>query len=241
MKQNELIRLKQRFNELSHQSWGHAVARGADKLWVYGFTPFARALRHESGFDFLGKRYRYFIHQYNATWRNERGVEIAIALDFLATAGAQRVLELGNVLEYYANVNHDVVDKYEQTPDILNIDFINFAPMAPYDAFVSISTVEHIGWDEHPKRPEKVREALAKIASVVTNKDKVLVTFPLGYNSYLDGMVRRGELGFKNSGCLLRVNGRNDWREAPLEEALMLPYGSKFRAANAIFVGIGLN
>jgi hypothetical protein len=55
---------------------------------------------------------------------------------------------VGNVLSHYFSVNHDVVDKYEKAEGVINRDIIDFHPSKEYDLIISISTLEHVGWDE---------------------------------------------------------------------------------------------
>ena len=58
---------------------------------------------------------------------------------------AQRILELGNVLSHYYPVHHDIVDKYEKSSGVSNVDIRDFDTSKDYDLVVSISTFEHIG------------------------------------------------------------------------------------------------
>jgi len=51
------------------------------------------------------------------------------------------------VLSHYFAVKHDIVDKYEIAPSVVNEDLVNFKPGKKYDLIVSISTLEHVGWD----------------------------------------------------------------------------------------------
>ena len=246
MRETENQRLRRRFHELRARPWSELFQRGADKLWVYASTPVVAARRSGATFECLGESYRYFTHPYNATWRNERAVEIPIALRFLAQNRGQRLLEVGNVLSYYTSeidswpADYDVVDKYERSPGVRNIDFLSLAPSEPYDALISISTFEHIGWDESPRDPAKVVRALAHLAQVVRNRERVLLTFPLGYHPQLDALAGGDGLGFCQSSALVRVNRRNDWREVSVREALPRRYGERYAGANALFVGLGL-
>jgi hypothetical protein len=240
--QNEIVRLVKRAKHHLEKSTSQLILKGADKLWVYAYSPFAKFQRSGRTFRCFGQEYSYFIHPYNATWRNERAVEIPILLRFLKEHEDKRILELGNVSEYYLLSSrnpqvHEVVDKYENSPSVINQDFLDYKPSKPFQAFVSISTFEHIGWDEPIKNEKKVESALKHIASVIDSKGSTLVTFPLGYHPYLDQLVKQGQHGFKQMTCLIRVNKANDWQEVDVKDALGRPYGSKFQAANAIFVG----
>ena len=79
----ELRRLAMRFNQLKGNSPLEVVGRGLDKLGVYAYSLIARAMLKTRSFELDGATYFYFAHHYNATWRNERSVAVALALSFL--------------------------------------------------------------------------------------------------------------------------------------------------------------
>ena len=108
-----------------------------------------------------------FVHHYNATWRNERCIEIALALEVLKNWQTEDILEVGNVLSYYHQSHHQVVDKYENSPGIQNIDFSDLPNEKRYKGFMAISTFEHIGWDESPREPGKLLRCLHKIPKLI--------------------------------------------------------------------------
>ena len=70
------------------------------------------------------------------------------------------MLEVGNVLSHYQRVCHDIVDKYEAREGVINEDVVSFDPGRRYALIVSISTLEHVGWDENPRETDKVSRAL---------------------------------------------------------------------------------
>ena len=110
---------------------------------------------------FHGLSHEYFYNSYNFTWCNERIVEVPIIMRFIEEAGNKRILEVGNVLSHYVAHDHDVVDKYERSSMIINEDIAHFRSEKPYDLIVSISTLEHIGWDESDSRnPERLSRHL---------------------------------------------------------------------------------
>jgi hypothetical protein len=236
----EPLRLFQRFSALlTQQPWHTILARGGDKLSVYLQTPLQGWLSKGHSFSLFNRKFPYAIYPYNATWRNERAVEIAIALDFLSEMHGKKILEVGNVTSYYQPIQHIVLDKYEKHPGVLNADFVNYQPAELFDAFLSISTFEHIGWDETPRDPHKVKEALAHLYKLVRSPENVLVTFPLGYQPVLDELAREGKLPFQQSACLIRKSTWR-WEEASPTEATQCLYGSRFPGANALYIGKGL-
>ena len=55
---------------------------------------------------------------------------------------------------HYFPADHEIVDKYEKGDGIVNEDIVNFRPGKKYDLIVSISTLEHISWNEEKKTKE---------------------------------------------------------------------------------------
>jgi hypothetical protein len=53
-----------------------------------------------------------------------------------------------------------VADKYEVSPGVINKDIVEFVPPQKYDLIVSISTLEHVGWNEQPREPTKLLRAI---------------------------------------------------------------------------------
>ena len=111
-------------------------------------------------FRFDGREYEYLYHPYNRTWKNERGVEIPIFRELLLKHEGKRVLEVGNVLSHYFPIHHEVIDKYEVSSGVINQDIVEFVPQDKYDLIISISTLEHVGWDEQPQKPGKLLQAI---------------------------------------------------------------------------------
>ena len=189
-------------------------------------------------FAFQGRDYRYFHHPYNVTWTNERAVEVPIVRRAIEEAGAAvRLLEVGNVLSHYSHRGHDVVDKYESGTGILNTDIVDFRHSEPYDLIVSISTLEHVGWDEDERDPGKIPRAVEHIRTLLAPSGEAIVTLPLGYNPNLDELVRAGALDVDREYFLLRL-AQCQWREVEKAELGRPAYGSPFPGANGLMIGI---
>ena len=154
-------------------------------LWRLGFRVFPRTFR------FRGRTYSCFFHSYNSTWSNERAVEVPIARALLEEHRGKRVLEVGNVLSHYLPVEHEILDKFEEGPAIRNEDVVAFRSPLPYDLIVSISTLEHVGWDEEPKDPGKILRAVSNLAGQLAPGGRMVVTLPLGYNPDMDACSPR--------------------------------------------------
>jgi hypothetical protein len=202
--------------------------------------PLIRAQRRDKRFTFKGDQLPYFLHRYNNTYRNERIVEIAVARWFLTREDKDngRVLEVGNVLAHYGLTGHTVVDKYEPGEGVINADIVDYKPEELFDTVITLSTLEHVGWDEEPREPEKVFAAFDAVRDFVAPGGRLLVSIPIGYNSTLDGGLRSGRLTFDEEVWLIRTTRNNDWRECGREEGLAAKYGQPFPAANALCFGI---
>ena len=142
----------------------------------------------EQSFSSRGKRYRYFYHPYNHTWVNERAIEIPLVVARLKEKEGS-VLEIGNVLRSYFPLKHTVIDKYEQGEHIINEDAVDFKLKKKYDMIVSISTLEHVGWDEQKKDAEKIPRTIEHLRKHLSKKGKLIITVPLGYNPFLDAHI----------------------------------------------------
>ncbi len=192
-------------------------------------------------FVFRGKAHKYLYSHHNSTWMNERTVEVPIVWNVINEPGEGRILEVGNVLSHYFPHEHDVVDKYERADGILNEDVRDFNAKDPYDLIVSISTLEHVGFDredEIERGPDKILDALRNLEKCLRVGGRMVVTLPLGYNAAMDDLLRCGKLEFSEKFYLMRISRNNKWREATWDEVKDVKYGEPFPRANAILVGV---
>jgi hypothetical protein len=187
-------------------------------------------------FRFAGTRFAYFYRRYNGTWANERSVEIPIVWRYLRQRSGARVLELGNVLSHYFAVQHDIVDKYEPGEQVINVDIVAYQAERPYDLIVSISTLEHVGWDEEPRDRQKALRAIDHLRSLLVPGGEMLLTFPIGYHPELDALAARGTGGEFYLRYLLRLSHHNTWREASWTEVCKARYNDLYPGATAIAV-----
>ena len=140
----------------------------------------------EKIFLYKSSRLKYYRHYYNRTWLNERCLELAIGLNFIKEIDYSDVLEVGNVLSHYVPVKHDVVDKYEKSTNVKNIDVVDYHPNKKYKRILALSTLEHVGWDEETKDPDKFSLAIKNLKTLLEPNGILLVTLPIGYNHILD-------------------------------------------------------
>ena len=191
----------------------------------------------EKTFDFAGQACTYFSHWYNVTWLNERIVEIPIIRSVLKPG--QRILEIGNVLSHYQPVDHEIVDKYEKsrTHRVINADAAEFDTDQRYDLILSISTFEHVGWDEAVEDPLKIDRTLRSLQRLLRPQGQMVFTVPVGYNPHLDALLRSNRLPLADLQCMKRTSVRNEWQSCGLDEAMGCKFGSPWPFANGIVVG----
>ena len=205
-----------------------------DYLILYPYYYIFKSTRY---FEFHGTKHKYFLRVYNKTWLNERTIEIPIILGLMKGYKKNQILEVGNVLSHYFPVQHDVVDKYEKAKDVKNADIVDFKPSKKYDLIISISTIEHIGWDEKPKEPQKILKAIKNLKNLLNPKGKIVISVPLGYNSFLDGLIKEN-IKFKEIFYLKRISKDNRWIETTFDKIKQIKYNYPFHDANAIVVMI---
>lgn len=199
-------------------------------------SPYARAFRSRRTFRVDGREHRYLIRRYNSTWRSERVVEVPIVWDIVRHSRGARILEVGNVLSHYFPVEHDRVDKYERGPGVINEDVVDYEA-DPYDLIVSISTLEHVGWDEDPRDPEKVLKAIANLRRLTAPGGRLVITLPMAYNPHVDAHLKEGRISFSRHCCLKRVSRDNRWEQTSWEQAMDARFDTPFRRINAVVVG----
>lgn len=206
------------------------------RYWRFAKMTVTRWTRAKT-FVFDGRSYPYLYHFCNKTWKNERGVEIPIFRELLLEHDSKRVLEVGNVLSHYFPIHHDVVDKYEVAPGVINQDVVEFTPTKHYDLILSISTLEHVGWDETPREPDKLLCAIDHLRNrCLASGGQIVASLPIGYNKFFDELLRDGKSPFTQQHFLKRISTRNYWVESDWNGCKDATYG-RF-VAHAICIGI---
>jgi len=185
-------------------------------------------LLQKKTFEFNGRKLRYFYHKHNLTWTNERAVEIAVIRDYLnqnfSNIKDPKILEVGAVLPHYYNYPFDVLDKFEKGSGIINEDVVSFKSEKKYDLIISISTLEHVGFDDDDKDPMKILKAFDNLKKCLNKYGKIIFTVPLGYNPDLDKLIFNDELKLSEQYFLKRYSGIN-WKQINKEQAKGAKYG----------------
>ena len=177
-------------------------------------------------------KYKYLVHWYNVTYINERSIEVPISLSYLRGD----VLEVGNVLSHYVSFKHDVVDKYEIDDGVINVDIVDYNPGKLYDSIVCISTLEHIGWEEGERDPQKIFVAIDKMKSLLKPNGVLIVTVPVGWNPFVNERMMREH--FTEVFCFHRTS-RYDWVQCTWRDAdYCRRWGDPYPYANDLMIGI---
>ncbi len=200
-------------------------------------TRFYKHKRGDKSFVFNRQKYSYFIHPYNYTWRNERAIEIPIIKKILEENSGLEILEIGNVMSHYIDINHDVLDKYEKSPGVINRDIVNFKSRKKYDLIISVSTFEHVGWDEDIKDFKKILRSIYNLKKMLKKNGRIIFTHPLGYNFYMDEYIKNGKLKLSKADLMQRISEDNKWKQLPWKKQL-LRYHYPFAYANGVLIGV---
>ena len=201
------------------------------------FAPLIIPRLAKAEFTFEGKSLPLFYHRYNMTWATERAVEVPVAGEFLRRFAGKSVLEVGNVTPHYLDTGHTILDKFESGPGIINEDIADFAPSERFDLILSVSTFEHIGFDDEADGDsgKKISQAIATCRGLLAVGGQLVLTLPLGYNPALDRMIADGQLG-SDRATFLKRTGRLAWQAVDANTALASEYGRPFPYANAVMI-----
>lgn len=157
-------------NEIINHGIKFFISNRFRRLKDFSSYHLAKVTLASKSFSFNGKNYHYFVHPHNFTWRNERAIEVPVGRKLLENYKTQEILEVGNVLNHYFPVSHDVLDKYEIAPGVINEDVVSYKPAKKYDLILSLSTLEHVGWDEIPQEKNKILKAVAHLKTLLKKK-----------------------------------------------------------------------
>ena len=196
-------------------------------------------LERPGTFTFQERSYHYFYHWYGLTFLIERAIEVPIIWQKVQLYAGRRILEVGNSLSNFFSFQHDTLDKHDKTDGVINQDVVDFSTTEPYDLIVSISTLEHVGWDETPKDGKKTLIALESMIRCLAPGGELVITFPLGHNTEMDKLFKENKLRFTETYYLQRISHySNRWIEVGWSDVREAKYGYPFRSGNAVVIGI---
>ncbi len=64
------------------------------------------------------------------------------------------------------------------TRSVLNVDALEYRPDTPFTSILTISTLEHVGFDEDDQDPDKTRRLIDHLVTLLAPGGELLVTFP---------------------------------------------------------------
>jgi hypothetical protein len=241
MKESPLTVMRRAVVALRRRGIVYAYCMARNRIYL-GLRLHALSARRQRYFMFRGQRLQYLQLRKGDTWTGERGVEIPIIWAFLGEYPHERLLEIGNATHHYRDLHADVYEKYEIAEGVKNIDVVDIAPDSKYDMAISVSTLEHVGWDEEEKDPRKILAAIENIKDNCLKEGGVFVfTVPIGQNPYLDKLLRDNEIEMNQEFYLKRISLSNRWVQTTKADALTKEYSFPYECANAILVGVVKN
>ena len=107
-----------------------------------------------------------------------------------------------------------------------------------YDLIVIISTLEHVGWDEKIKESNKILYAIENLKSCLADKGILIVTMPLGYNPYLDTLLKEKRIEFTKTHFMKRITSDNKWAETVWDDVKDAKFSYDPVFANGLIIGI---
>lgn len=191
-------------------------------------------------FVWRGNTLPLFNHPYKRTAANERAVELSVVQAWTDPSVSDEYrLEVGNVLAHYPELSHAgmVVDRHEVNPGVTNVDVFDvgteFCPCDLFDEIISISTLEHVRWDEVPREAGGSVAAIHHLRTLLAPGGRMLVTIPTGWNQPLDEWLAADRTGATQVQTMRRQG--SGWVE--VEGPLILPYAFSTQWAEAVWIG----
>ena len=222
----------------------HVLKMGFITIFEYIQLSYLKKFHSNETFDFNGRKYKYLFHGRVAgagpSWKNERCVTIPVIWETIEEykRNSKKVLELGNVISYALDIDHDVIDKYEIMEGIINDDIVNYKPKFKYDLIVSVLCLQSVGWDEVPKDPPKLLRAVENMNNMLAPGGKMIISVGWGWNQYFEKLILDGEFKFDKQWYLKKDKGYK-WREVhSLDEIKDLKYDEKAYTAHGVVVGM---
>lgn len=230
--------LKKALHALKNKGVGYVLATTRNRIYRAAFSPLVK-LRKQDSFMFGDRKLEYCYTKKGAAWTNERVIEIPIIKLLLKQYKNKRILEIGNVMCNFDKIKSIVVDKYEKAKGVINHDIIDYKPKEKFDVVFSISTLEHVGWDDIPRKQENFLKGIKNIKQNCLKKNAELIfTMPIGYNTYLDNLLKNNKIKINKQYYFKRLSLNNKWIETGKKQALKQKYGLPYECANALLVGV---
>jgi len=194
--QSELSRLMRRFRALRSESMTKTLTAASTSCSPMVTHPWRNGKPKGAASPSWASYYPYFIHHYNRHGATS-GPWKSLSHCRSWPGGSRSLLELGNVMSYYSDTPHTVIDRYEDSP-AWRMWICRLSDRTALHCFVSISTFEHIGWTRFLASRE-VDEAFARVRSFMSSPHrKIPRDVPIGYNPHFDDLVATSRLVFRS-------------------------------------------
>lgn len=189
--------------------------------------------RGETTFVFDGKTLTYFRN--GNIELTERTIELPIILSYVQSFKNSAILEVGNVVNHYSPFEHDVLDKYEKGQNVINEDALTFQGHQKYDLIFSVSTIEHVGFNEKLDR-NKIMKVIENLICNLKKGGVFIFTSPVGFNPFLDNLIFNGRKKNWSSIFMKKVDPLGKYVQVDEAEALMSEYNFPFVHTNVIAI-----
>jgi len=126
---------------------------------------------------------------------------------------------------------------------VKNIDIVDFKSKIKYDLIISISTMEHIGFEENYTNEineSKIINSFKNLKSLIKDNGTCIITIPINQNPILDKLIFQEQIQFEYKYYLKRISKSNEWIEIDLNDSNIynIRYGKPYFGANCLFIGI---
>lgn len=148
--------------------------------------------------------FQYCRDAYNKAFENERSVEVSLGRYFLDKFGGN-VTEIGAVLPYYGNDNHEIIDLTDEHPKSKKIDGLEYD--VTNKNILCISTIEHMYRAEYGNGSDY--DSIIFLSKILMFAKNYLITWGIGYNKFLDDYVKNHPEIPRL--ILKRINSKNEW------------------------------
>lgn len=171
---------------------------------------------------------------------HERRIELPIIYKLVKQYQEEnkKILEIGNVLIQYYPVEHEIIDKYDAATVCIKQDIIDFFPENKYDLIVSISTIEHIGFEAPEERDDaKIKKAIEHIVNnLLADGGLFVFTVPLGLNTSMDKQIQSNEIRLTNKYFMKRIS-LVSWEQTDDQTCVGKFYDNPYGCANKLLIG----
>lgn len=118
----------------------------------------------------------------------ERTIEVPIGIKWIS--GKSNLLEIGAVLPYFCETNHDVIDPSDNKANIRK--YLHEVEITGKNV-LSISSIEHIGLEEYGNTYTNINGAAESIQRILKESLSCLISVPIGYNLEMDKWIKENQ------------------------------------------------